>query len=44
MGEKYCIDCVDYPLCVRAGQCADDLPCEFFQEITDPEEPGKQKK
>ena len=38
-----CIDCVDYPVCCLFGRCADDEPCEYFQEETDPEEPGDNK-
>jgi hypothetical protein len=26
-----------------SGRCADDEPCEYFQEETDPEEPGNNK-
>lgn len=40
MGNKYCIDCVNYPVC--DGACADDEICEDFVEDTDPEEPGNQ--
>lgn len=44
MGEKkYCIDCVDYAVCMLAGRCADDEPCEDFKEETDLEEPGNNK-
>lgn len=38
-----CIDCVDYPVCCLFSRCADDEPCEYFQEETDPEEPGNNK-
>jgi hypothetical protein len=38
-----CIDCVDYPVCCLSGRCADDEPCGYFQEETDPEEPGNNK-
>lgn len=41
--KKMCIDCVDYPVCSLSGRCADDEPCECFQEETDPEEPGNNK-
>lgn len=41
--KKMCIDCVDYPVCCLSGRCADDGPCEYFQEETDPEEPGNNK-
>lgn len=41
--KKMCIDCVDYPVCCLSGRCADDEPCEYFQEETDPEEPGNNK-
>lgn len=40
---KMCIDCVDYPVCCLSGRSADDEPCEYFQEETDPEEPGNNK-
>lgn len=32
-----------YPVCCLSGRCADDGPCEYFQEETDPEEPGNNK-
>ena len=38
-----CIDCVDYPVCCLSSRCGDDEPCEYFQEGTDPEEPGNNK-
>lgn len=41
--KKMCIDCVDYPACCLSGRCADDEPCEYFQEETDLEEPGNNK-
>ena len=41
--KKMCIDCVDYPVCCLSGRCVDDEPCEYFQEETDPEEPGNNK-
>lgn len=34
--KKMCIDCVDYPVCCLSGRCADDEPCEYFQEETEP--------
>lgn len=40
--KKMRIDCVDYPVCCLSGRCADE-PCEYFQEETDPEEPGNNK-
>jgi hypothetical protein len=41
--KKMCIDCVDYPVCCLSGRYADDEPCEYFQEETDPEELGNNK-
>ena len=38
--KKYCIDCVEYPVCSLAGRCADDEPCDDYKEDTDPEELG----
>lgn len=41
MGEKkFCIDCVDYPVCMSSGRCADDEPCDDYKGDTDPAEPG----
>lgn len=41
MGEKkFCIDCVDYSVCMLSGRCADDEPCDDYKEDTDPAEPG----
>lgn len=42
--KRLCIDCVDYPVCGLNGRCADDEPCEYFVEETDPAEPGNDKK
>lgn len=41
--KRYCIDCVEYPVCLLAGRYADANPCEYFIEETDPAEPGNNK-
>lgn len=42
MGDKYCIDCFAFDECNTVGVCADDEPCEHFQDIEEnsPEQPG----
>lgn len=41
-GAKYCIDCFAFSECAKVGICADDEPCEHFNDIenSDPEQPG----